>query len=137
MVRKAPCRKKVFEGQLFLSYVTASVPHFVAFKVRAIDALGRLGFLAACGQCALIAVFRMELIIYVALEVAGAVKPRAGADEDVPAKPFRTVISRGSTIIRGDVIVTIRTIRGYSDVNADLSIRFGGGNREAETSYSS
>jgi hypothetical protein len=76
----------------------------------------------------------METVIYVALEVARAMKPRASANEDVPAKPFRTVVARRGTAIRSDVIVAIGTFRGYSDVDADLSHRFGGGRGETDSS---
>ncbi len=49
------CPTRLFFG----CYVAASIPHFVSFKVRAIDALCRLGFLAALWRWALIAVLRM------------------------------------------------------------------------------
>jgi hypothetical protein len=50
----------------------------------------------------------MEPVIYVALEIGRPMKPRAYANEGVPAEPFWTVIASGSTVIRGDVIVAIR-----------------------------
>jgi hypothetical protein len=64
-------------------------------------------------------------------------KPRAGANEAVPVKPFRTIVASGSTGIRSDVIVTIGTVRGYSDVDADLSFCFGRGSGEADSSNNS
>jgi hypothetical protein len=79
----------------------------------------------------------METVIHIALEAAGAVKPRAGANEDVPVKPFRTVVAGRSTSVRSGVIVTIGTFGGYSDVDADLSLCFGGVSREAESSNGS
>jgi len=105
--------------------------------MRTIDALCRFRFLASLWQWALITVLRMETIIYVALEVAGAMKPRASANEAVPVKPFRTVVASGSTVIRSDVIVAIRTFGGNSDGDADLSLCFGSSNREADSSNSS
>jgi len=79
----------------------------------------------------------METVIYVALELIGPMKPRAGPNEDVPAEPFRTVIAGRGTVIRSDIIVTVGAFRGYSDVNADLSLCFGGGNGEADSGNSS
>jgi hypothetical protein len=64
-------------------------------------------------------------------------KPRAGANEAVPIKPFRTIVASGSTTVRSDIIVTIGTIGGYSDVDADLSLCFGGSSGEAESSDAS
>jgi hypothetical protein len=87
------------------------------------------------GQCALITVLWMEPVIYVALELVSAVKPRASANEDVTVKPFRTVIARGRTVVRSDVIVTIGTFGSYSDVDADLSFCFGDGSGEADSSH--
>jgi len=113
--------------------VATSIPHFVSFEVRTIYTLCRLRFLTALRRWALIAVFRMETVIYMALEFGSAMKPWAGANEDVPIKPFRTVVARGSTGIGGDVIVTIGTVRSYSDIDADLSLRFGGGSGQADS----
>jgi len=79
----------------------------------------------------------MQTVIYVALEVTGAMKPGASANEAVPIKPFWTIVPSGSTVIRSYVIVTVGTFRGYSDVDAYLSLCFGGGNREADSSNSS
>jgi hypothetical protein len=94
-----------------LSHVAASIPHFVTFEMRTIDALCRLGLLARSRQDALIAVLWMETVIYVALEVTRAMKPWASTNEDVAGKPLWTVVSRGGTAIRSDVIVTIGTFR--------------------------
>jgi len=64
----------------------------------------------------------MQTVIYVAREITRAMKPRAGANESVPVKPFRTIVAGGGTVIRSYVIVAIRTIRGYSDFDAGLSL---------------
>jgi hypothetical protein len=114
--------------------VATSIPHFVSFEVRTIDTLCRLGLLAGFWQWAFIAVLWMETVIYVALKLSSAMKPRSSANEDVPVKPFWTVVARGGTVIRSDVIVSIGTLRGYSDVDADLSLCFGGGSGEADSS---
>jgi hypothetical protein len=119
--------------------MATSIPHFVTFEVRTIDAFSRLRFLAPLRNWALIAMVGMELVIYMALEFGCAMKPWAGANEDVPVKPFRTVVAGGSTGIRSDVIVTIGTVGSYSDIDADLGLRFGGGggSHEADSSNSS
>src|SRR5208283_207609 len=124
---------------LFLTpgYVAASIARLVALEMRAIDALGRLSFLAAFWCRAIIAVLRMETVIHVALEFVGAMKPRASANEDFATKPFRAVVAGGSTVIRSDVIVTVGAIRSHADDDVDLSLCFGSGSRDAECSNSS
>jgi hypothetical protein len=74
----------------------------------------------------------MEMVIYVTAELASSVKPWAGANEDAVGKPLRTVVAGGSTGIRSDIIIAIRAIRGYSDVDAHLSLSSGSGSREAD-----
>ena len=69
-----------FTGQLFLCYVAASIAHFVSFEMGAIDALSLFGLLTHLRRRALIAVVRMETVIYVAVEFCSAMKPGAGAD---------------------------------------------------------
>jgi hypothetical protein len=63
-------------------------------------------------------------------------EPRANANEDAAIEPFRAVVAVGNTAVWGVVIVAIRTIRGNSDFDADLSIRFGRGRRKHETGNS-
>jgi hypothetical protein len=76
----------------------------------------------------------MVTVIYVATEVLTAMKPWTGTDEDTTGKPFRTVVAGGSAAIGRGVIVPIGTIRGDSNVDADLSLYFGSGHREADCS---
>jgi len=103
--------------------VAASITHFVSFEVCGIDTPAGIRSLTDFWHGSFIAVFRMETIIDVAAEVGRAVKPWAGAYEDSCRKPFRTVIAGGCTGVRGDVIVTVGTVGGYSDVYGDLRLR--------------
>jgi hypothetical protein len=112
-----------------LSYVATPVPHFVAFEVRAIDTLCLFRFLTGLRHGALVAVGWVEMVIYVAPEIGRAMKPWARANEDAANKPFGTVVAGGGTGVWGDVIVTIRTVGGYSDFDVDLSLCFRDGNR--------
>jgi hypothetical protein len=111
---RQPRLRQEFPAPLFLglSHVAAAIPHFISFEVRTIDTFYRFGFLATSRQRAFIAVLRVEAVIYFAVEISGAMKPRASANEDVPAKPFRAVVARGCTVIRSDIIVTIGTVWG-------------------------
>ena len=68
---------------LAANYMAVPVPHFVSFEVgNLIEPLSRLGFVAAVWPWSVIAVLRMKPIIYVAMEVGRAMKPRANANED-------------------------------------------------------
>ena len=130
---RSECRTESATARLFPApgYVAASIARLVALEVRAIDALGLLGFLAAFWRWAIIAVLRMETVVHVALEFVGAMKPRASANEGFATKPFRTVVAGRSTVIRSDVIVTVRAIRSHADDDVDLSLCFGSGSRDA------
>jgi len=116
--------------------VPASITHFVSLEVRSIDTLFRRRFLAPFRHRAFIAVFRMETVIYVTSELARAMEPWAGPNEDTVIKPFGTIVAGRSTSIRSGVIVTIGTDRSYADVDADLSL-CSGCSREADSNNGS
>jgi hypothetical protein len=117
--------------------VATSIPLFVSFEVGTIDTLRWLRLLTTLWLWALIAVLWIETVVYLAPELVIAMKPRSGANEYVPAKPFWTVVARRRTVIRSDVIVTVGAFRGYPDVDADLSLRLGGGCSKTTPSNSS
>src|ERR1700722_2394606 len=72
------------------------------------------------------------------MELIRAMKPWASANEAVPIEPFRTVVAGGGTVVGSGVIVTIRTFRGYSNLDANLSLGcFGSGSHGADSSNSS
>src|ERR1700719_895757 len=113
--------------------VATSIPFFISLEVGAVDALRRLGLLATIWQCALVTMLWMVTIVDVAPEFAGAMKPRARANEDFAIKPFRAVIARGSAVIRSGVVVTIGTFRGDTDIDADLRLGFRGAGRDTHS----
>jgi len=112
--------------------VALPIPRFVSFEVGGVDVLRRVGLLTTLRHGSLIAVFRMKFVIHVANEAFGAMKPWAGANEDTPIEPFRSVVAIGRASIGRHVIVTIRTVGGYSDLDANLSLGNGSGGREAD-----
>jgi len=71
--------------------------------------------------------FRMEVVIHVAPEIVAAMEPWASADEHASAEPLRTVITKRSTVIGGNVVIAVGTVRGYSDLDADLGLCSGSG----------
>jgi hypothetical protein len=76
----------------------------------------------------------IETVIYMAAKVVGAVKPRAGTDEDTADEPFRTVVAVGSTGVRREIVIAVRASGFGTDVDVDLSLGFGSGRREADYS---
>src|SRR5208282_167719 len=66
----------------------------------------------------------MQAVVDVATEVAGAMKPRAGADEDVAAKPFRTIVAGWGAVVGSNVIISVRAFRSDADIDADLGFCF-------------
>jgi hypothetical protein len=93
--------------------------------------------IATVRQRASIATVKIEVVIYMATKVFMAVKPRASTDEDTTVEPFRAVVAVGSTGVRSEVIVTVRTSGFGSDIDVDLSLYFGSGRHETNSSDSS
>jgi hypothetical protein len=67
-----------------------------------------------------VAVMWIETVIDVAVKVARTVEPRAGSDEHAAVEPLGPIISIWGTVVRGEVIVAIRTLRLWSDIDGDL-----------------
>jgi hypothetical protein len=59
----------------------------------------------------------MEMVIHVTPEMVRSVKPWSRAKEDAAVKPLGAIVSRGSTIIRPNVVITVRTIRLRSNAH--------------------
>jgi hypothetical protein len=118
-------------------YVAAPVTHFVALKVSLIDTPRGFRFLATRWHWTPITMIRVKAIVHIAMERFGSVKPWTSADEDTASKPFWPVVPNWSAVIRRDVVVPIRTLRCYSDVDAHayLSVRSWGEGREAASNY--
>jgi hypothetical protein len=111
--------------------VAVAISHFVAMEVCGIDTPSFFRLIANVRHGSFIAVFRMEVVIHVPMEVFGSVEPGAGADKDASVEPFRTVVAGRSTGIWRNVIVTVRAVRRDSDLDADLSGGYRGGERKS------
>jgi hypothetical protein len=111
-----------------VAYMALPIPRLVCVEV-----VERL--LAALRHRSGITVMRVVAIVYVAIEAAMTVKPRAGADEYPAAEPIGPVISVGGAVIRSVVEIAVRTSRLNTDVDTDLSICFESGCHQADASY--
>jgi len=96
--------------------VAAAVTHLVSVEVIE-------GLVSTCRKWTTVAVMWVEAVINVAVEVVGAVEPRAGSDEDAAAEPLGAVVPVGGTIVWGMVEVAIRANRRRSDIDGNLSGR--------------
>jgi hypothetical protein len=111
------------QRMLLLPDVTASVAHFVAFEVvNLIEMLVGIGSLATGWPGAGISVLGMEVVVYVAVETCGTVKPRASADEDATGKPLWAVVAIGGAVVGRGVIIAVRAFGRDADVDLYLSL---------------
>src|SRR5271155_3511491 len=82
-----------------LAYVAASVTRFVSLEVLLRVSVVCGGFLAALGHCALVAVFGIVGVVYLAAEVGWAMKPRSGTNEYTAGEPAGSVVAVGSVAV--------------------------------------
>ncbi len=122
---------------LTFRYVAVSIAHFVSSEMRSIDAPGGIRFFATLRIWPLIAMVRMEMVIYMAPEFFRAMEPRANANEDAVVEPFWAVVANRSAVIRRDVIVAVGAVRSRSNLDSHLSLCTRGGSRDADYCKSS
>src|SRR5882762_5921885 len=67
-----------------------------------------------------VAVMRIETVINVAVEVVGAVEPRADSDEHAAVKPLGPVVPVWRAAVWSVIVVAIRATRFCSDIDRDL-----------------
>jgi hypothetical protein len=104
------------------AYVAAPIAHLVSTEVIE-------GFVSTLWKWTMVAVVGIEAIINVAIELVRPVKPRTRSEEDAVVEPLGPVVPVWGAIVRGDVVVAIRTTRFWSDIDGDL-----GGARDAQHS---
>jgi hypothetical protein len=96
--------------------VAAPVTHLVSVEVIE-------GLVSAVRMWTSVAVMWIEAVINVAVEVVGAVEPRAGADEHATAEPLGPVVPVWGTVVWGVVVVAVRASWFCTDIDGDLSRR--------------
>src|SRR5467141_312364 len=72
------------------------------------------------GMWTMVAVMWIETVIHVAVEVVSTVEPRAGSDEHAAVEPLGPVVPVWRAVVWGEIVVTIRASRFYSDIDRDL-----------------
>jgi hypothetical protein len=96
--------------------VAASITHLVSVEVIK-------GLLSTVRMWTSVAVMRIETVINLAMEVVGAVEPRASSDEHAAAEPFGPVVPVWGAVVWGVIVVPIRASRFCSDIDRDLCVR--------------
>jgi hypothetical protein len=104
--------------------VAASITHLISVKV-----IERL--LSTLRMGTNVTVMWIKAVINVAVEVGGAVEPRAGSDEHAAVKPLGSVVTVWSAIVGGVVVEAIRAGRFWSDIDGHL-----GGRRARDAQHS-
>src|SRR5580698_4457589 len=115
--------------------VAASIARFIAFELSGVSALGR-SLVAHFRRRAVIAVMRIERVVYVSLEVFRTMKPRTYPHEHAAGEPFRAIVTVGNAAVRSVIVVAVRAIRSHADFNADLGLCFVCGCRKHESGNS-
>src|ERR1700722_5932942 len=95
---------------------------FTAAEVRSTNALCGVELPPPRRHRAMVSMGSMEVVVDVATKATRTVKPRAGADEDVAAKPFRAVVAGGGAGVRRHIVIAIRALRSHTDIDTDLGL---------------
>jgi hypothetical protein len=92
--------------------VAAPVTHLVPVEVVE-------GSVSMLREWAAVAVLGVEAVVHVAVEVVGAMEPRAGSGKETAAEPLRPIVSVWGAVLRRIVEVAIRASRRYPDIDGD------------------
>jgi len=92
--------------------------------------------LTARRKSSVIAVVRVEVIIHMAAEMVRPVEPGTYSDKDSAVKPLRPIVSIGSAIVGGHIIVTVGTVGSGANVDAYADLRLGFGAAEEQNAGS-
>ena len=110
---------------LAMFFVTVAVAHLISVEVLGGTMPAVMRSVSIMRVFAVVAMIRMIVIVDIAMEVFGAVKPRAGADKDAIGKPLRAVITVGSATVRRHIVITVRASGRDTDADADLGLGSG------------
>ena len=99
------------------------VMNFVAVEVGGRMLSACFGSVARVRHWTMVSVIGMEVIVYVAVEVGGAVKPGAGSDKGAAGEPLGTVVPVGRASIGSGFVVAVGAVRSCSDADANLGLR--------------
>src|ERR1700728_2538532 len=96
-----------------VSCMTTPIPRFVPMEMVELP-------LPAFGHRPVIAMMRIEAVVYMAIEPFMAVEPGPCSKEYSTRKPVRSVVAVGSTLIGFIVKVTVRALRCHANADTNL-----------------
>jgi hypothetical protein len=108
--------------------VAASITHLVSVEVIE-------GPISTVRMWTSVAVMWIEAVINVAVEVVGAVEPRAGSEEHAAVEPLGPVVPVWRAVVWGEVVVAVRASRLGSDIDRDLGGCRARGAQPSESHY--
>jgi hypothetical protein len=96
--------------------MTTWVMHCIAVKLRTMFSWTR----AARGHSPTVALPKVETMIDMSIEMIRSMEPRSGPDEYTAREPLRAIIAIRSAVVRRNLVVSVRTNRGFSDADPNL-----------------
>jgi hypothetical protein len=87
------------------------------------------GLCATLRERAVVAVVRVEAVIYVTIKAVRTMEPGASSDKDAASEPVRTVITVGRAVVGSIVEVPVRAAGGWAEIHADGDLTGSGGRR--------
>jgi hypothetical protein len=111
--------------------------NFVAVEVSGSRSSPSFSMVAGVGYRTSVSVIGVEVVIDMAVKVAGTVKPRAGSDKDTTVEPLRAIVSIGSAAVGSGFVIAVGATRSDPDADVNLGLgRPGSRSEERKTSYS-
>jgi hypothetical protein len=128
----------LYSADTSLASAAVTIVNFATMKVLNVAVPSCAGCFAACRHGTVIAVVGVEVVIDMAVEVSGAMKPWAGTDEGSTGEPLGAIVAVGSATVGSSFVVAVGAVRSDPDVDAYLGLCWGGRcSEERKTSYSS
>jgi hypothetical protein len=103
--------------------MAATVTFFVTAKVfHMIQRVGGIRMIATVRERAVIAIVCIKVVINVAMEVVGSMKPRPGSNEHAARKPLGAIVAVRRAVIRRIVIISVRANGSGANINTDAHL---------------
>jgi len=125
----APLRSRaVFTGSVMASIPDVTLPVSRLVRMEVIERP-----FATLWQRSIVTATRIIAIVNVAVKAVTAVKPGASSDKKSAIEPIRSIVAIRRTAVGGVVVITVRTVRGYAYVNANLGLSIASGGRQPDS----
>jgi len=120
--------RAVFTGSVMASIPDVTLPVSRLVRMEVIERP-----FATLWQRSIVTATRIIAIVNVAVKAVTAVKPGASSDKKSAIEPIRSIVAIRRTAVGGVVVITVRTVRGYAYVNANLGLSIASGGRQPDS----